>query len=380
MCCRLWQTRAVSSAQVSSPLNHLPVPARAFLFVRNHSTPSNFQMPHRLSGPDGCALSHRARPTPDGSRGERPSARAQFQCALPSNEATQYDSKCTLTTLLQVINTVAAVSLRATLNCEAFVEAHRSESHYDRASFVGLAVNLKATLELSARSLAYTIGIHSEYVTGFPTEWHACMCLRTVATTGGELLLRSVLNWPRQVSVSDRKTPCYSPRADPCYPVCSQSSRFADRALAQRVLLPNAAGITYAACLLALSVSATFLTFDSPNLFVCSQCASHLPRGYSNTFPRKCNASTGATSTMSPSLSTQAARRPRATTRTQTQLELTRTMWELSTTHYWDSWGFSSYSTRTQTSSLDASHHRLWLTPRWQIPPRTLAFVSRELV
>ena len=31
------------------------------------------------------------------------------------------------------------VSLRATLNCEAFADAHRAESHFDRSSFVGLA-------------------------------------------------------------------------------------------------------------------------------------------------------------------------------------------------------------------------------------------------
>tara|TARA_B110000902_G_scaffold143140_1_gene165083 strand:+ start:178 stop:507 length:330 start_codon:yes stop_codon:yes gene_type:complete len=34
---------------------------------------------------------------------------------------------------------VGAVSLRATLNCEAFADAHRAESHFDRSSFVGLA-------------------------------------------------------------------------------------------------------------------------------------------------------------------------------------------------------------------------------------------------
>lgn len=42
---------------------------------------------------------------------------------------------------------VGAASLRATFNCEAFAEAHRSESHFDRESFVGLAVNFKATLD-----------------------------------------------------------------------------------------------------------------------------------------------------------------------------------------------------------------------------------------
>ena len=31
------------------------------------------------------------------------------------------------------------MSLRATLNCEAFAEAHKDESHFDRTSFVGLA-------------------------------------------------------------------------------------------------------------------------------------------------------------------------------------------------------------------------------------------------
>ena len=34
---------------------------------------------------------------------------------------------------------VGAVSLRATLNCEAFADAHRDTAHYDQDSFVGLA-------------------------------------------------------------------------------------------------------------------------------------------------------------------------------------------------------------------------------------------------
>ena len=38
-----------------------------------------------------------------------------------------------------VINTVGAASLRATLECDAFAEAHLSEAHFDRSSFVGLA-------------------------------------------------------------------------------------------------------------------------------------------------------------------------------------------------------------------------------------------------
>ena len=39
----------------------------------------------------------------------------------------------------QIINSVGAVSLNATLDCEAFASANRDTSHYDRTSFVGLA-------------------------------------------------------------------------------------------------------------------------------------------------------------------------------------------------------------------------------------------------
>ena len=39
----------------------------------------------------------------------------------------------------QVINTVGAVSIQARLDCDAFATEHSSTSHYDRASFVGLA-------------------------------------------------------------------------------------------------------------------------------------------------------------------------------------------------------------------------------------------------
>lgn len=38
-----------------------------------------------------------------------------------------------------VINQVGAVSLRASLNCDAFAASHSGSSHFDRASFVGLA-------------------------------------------------------------------------------------------------------------------------------------------------------------------------------------------------------------------------------------------------
>ena len=38
----------------------------------------------------------------------------------------------------QVINTVGAVTLGATMNCEFFAHHHSSEVHYDRSSFVGM--------------------------------------------------------------------------------------------------------------------------------------------------------------------------------------------------------------------------------------------------
>ena len=38
-----------------------------------------------------------------------------------------------------IINTVGAVALRATLNCDAFASEHSSSAHFDRSSFVGLA-------------------------------------------------------------------------------------------------------------------------------------------------------------------------------------------------------------------------------------------------
>ena len=52
-----------------------------------------------------------------------------------------------------VINSVGAVSLRATLNCDAFAHAHSSESHFDRSSFVGLAVTCIGFERLSTSTM-----------------------------------------------------------------------------------------------------------------------------------------------------------------------------------------------------------------------------------
>lgn len=46
--------------------------------------------------------------------------------------------------LTPVINSVGAASLCASLNCDAFASDHSSEAHFDRASFVGLAVTFYA--------------------------------------------------------------------------------------------------------------------------------------------------------------------------------------------------------------------------------------------
>jgi len=59
-------------------------------------------------------------------------ARAQRQLAQEANVHLHVRN-------FAVINQVGAVSLRATLNCDAFAKEHSSESHFDRSSFVGLA-------------------------------------------------------------------------------------------------------------------------------------------------------------------------------------------------------------------------------------------------
>lgn len=50
----------------------------------------------------------------------------------------------------QVINTVGAFNLRATLNCDAFATEHSSTAHYDVRSFVGLAVCPEAQIGIDA--------------------------------------------------------------------------------------------------------------------------------------------------------------------------------------------------------------------------------------
>jgi len=59
-------------------------------------------------------------------------ARAQRQLAEEANVHLHIRN-------FSVINSVGAVSLRATLNCDAFAAEHSGESHFDRSSFVGLA-------------------------------------------------------------------------------------------------------------------------------------------------------------------------------------------------------------------------------------------------
>ena len=89
---------------------------------------------------------------------------------------------------------VGAASLRATLNCEAFAEAHRSEAHFHRASFVGLAVNFKATLELSSTKPC----ILSMFVC-VCAQWRpageAC-CVGTLAHTSNSVPILSIAYGP----------------------------------------------------------------------------------------------------------------------------------------------------------------------------------------
>lgn len=43
-----------------------------------------------------------------------------------------------------VKNIVGAVTLGATINCEAFAQTHTDTAHYDRSSFVGMVRRLPA--------------------------------------------------------------------------------------------------------------------------------------------------------------------------------------------------------------------------------------------
>ena len=64
---------------------------------------------------------------------------ARLAIALAQRQLAQEAGVHLWTRNFAVINTVGAVSLRATLNCEAFANQHRATSHYDLHSFVGLA-------------------------------------------------------------------------------------------------------------------------------------------------------------------------------------------------------------------------------------------------
>lgn len=60
---------------------------------------------------------------------------------------------------VQVINQVAAASIGTRLDCDAFAETHSSTSHYDRASFVGLAVR---TSSLNLHVTIFDFTTHSQ--------------------------------------------------------------------------------------------------------------------------------------------------------------------------------------------------------------------------
>ena len=51
---------------------------------------------------------------------------------------------------------VGALSLGATLNCDAFATAHSHSTHYDSKSFVGLAVILTTLEHIRAFAYSYT--------------------------------------------------------------------------------------------------------------------------------------------------------------------------------------------------------------------------------
>jgi hypothetical protein len=76
----------------------------------------------------------------------------------------------------QVINEVAAVALNAKIDCDKFAAVHSSDSHYDKKSFVGLAV--------------CHAPIHHKIVSKFDT--HTRKCLRSQWRPAGESICAEV--------------------------------------------------------------------------------------------------------------------------------------------------------------------------------------------
>ena len=83
----------------------------------------------------------------------------------------------------KVINSVAAASLQSEFDCEGFAQAHSSDAHYDRASFVGLAVSV---------CIQKTITPHVCY--------HILVCVLSVAPRKRRHLLRDLRVWKGKVS------------------------------------------------------------------------------------------------------------------------------------------------------------------------------------
>lgn len=96
---------------------------------------------------------------------------------------------------VNIINIVAAVDLCTDIDCEAFAETHSSESHFDRDSFVGLAVR---TTDADARPHTRTCA-HA-CICAFAWPAHAASPLSlAVASSPRIRVLRGVFNGPCQV-------------------------------------------------------------------------------------------------------------------------------------------------------------------------------------
>ena len=97
---------------------------------------------HRNRRRGGGPPRHSPRTAAAGGGGQRAPAHAQLRCyqpyVLPNTALTRSLADAPIDFFHAE---VGAVSLRATLNCDAFATEHSGESHFDRSSFVGLAVN-----------------------------------------------------------------------------------------------------------------------------------------------------------------------------------------------------------------------------------------------
>lgn len=91
-----------------------------------------------------------------------------------------------------VINQVGAVALGSSIDCDAFANAHSGDSHYDKSSFVGLAVTRLVAFSYSRLALILTLK-------------HTVL-LNAVATITGNNMRGGILDWQDELARFSSRT------------------------------------------------------------------------------------------------------------------------------------------------------------------------------